>query len=112
MAKMITQSDDTWAILKSLPDRPETVPRDYEFLPDAIERDIAPHGPKAFQLVRRALAEGDIVALLQGHLGHRMPVSACLLIARSGHPSISVQASEYSARVPLLPHSTFGASGE
>lgn len=71
---MITQSDDTWAILKSLPDRPENVPRGYEFLPDAIERDVAPHGFKALQLVRRALAEGDIVALLQGHLGHRMPV--------------------------------------
>lgn len=74
LAKMITQSDDTWAILKSLPDRPEIVPRGYEFLPDAIKRDVEPHGVKALELVQQALGEGDIVALLQGHLGHRKPI--------------------------------------
>ena len=72
---MITQCDDTWAILKSLPDRPETVPRDYDFLPDAFERDVAQHGPKAVEVVRRALAEGDIIAFLQSHLGHQEPIS-------------------------------------
>lgn len=63
--------DESWARLKSLPDRPEFVPRGYEFLPDAFARDARPHGREALEIFRQALAEGDIVALLQSHLGHR-----------------------------------------
>ena len=63
--------DKSWARLKSLPDRPEFAPRGYEFLPDAVERDVLPHGQAALEQVWRALAEGDIVALLQSDLGHR-----------------------------------------
>ncbi len=68
---MEAQSDNTWAILKSLPDRPEYVPRGYEFLPDSFARDVRPHGHAALEKVRQALAESDIVALLQSYLGHR-----------------------------------------
>ena len=66
--------DESWARLKSLPDRPEIVPRGYEFLPDAVERDVLPHGQAALEQLWRALAEGDIVALLQSDLGHREPI--------------------------------------
>ena len=68
---MHTPPDNTWAILKSLPDRQEYVPRDYEFLPDALKRDVEPHGPRARDQVCRALAEGDVEPILKTHLGHR-----------------------------------------
>lgn len=59
---------------KILPDRPEHVPRGYEWLPDAYKRDVEPHGPEARERVRYALAEGDIKALLLLDLGHEEPI--------------------------------------
>ena len=59
---------------KDFPDRPEHVPRGYEWLPDAYKRDVEPHGPEARERVRYALAVGDIEALLLADLGHEIPI--------------------------------------
>lgn len=58
------------------PDRPEHSPRDHEWLPDAYHRDVEPHGPEARELVRQALAEGDIKALLRTPVGELFDVAA------------------------------------
>ncbi len=56
----------------------------YEWLPDAYERDVKPHGPEARETVRQALAEGDFETLLLDTIGgqyrppsdnhHRRPI--------------------------------------
>ena len=55
-------------------DRPEHVPKDHEWLPDAYKRDVEPLGPEARELVRQALAEGEITALLRTPFGERHPI--------------------------------------
>ena len=71
---MKPEPDTTRATLKALPDRPEFVPRGYEFLPDAFKRDVKPHGTRGRDHVLNALAEGDIRAFLLTHLGHWEPI--------------------------------------
>ena len=59
---------------KAHPDRPEHCPQGYEWLPDAVRRDVEPHGPDALERVRQALAEGDILAKLRIPLGYRYDI--------------------------------------
>ena len=55
-------------------ERPESCPRGYEWLPDAYQRDVEPHGPAAREKVRQTLAEGDIKAILQDRIGERYTI--------------------------------------
>lgn len=55
--------------------RPEHCPEGHEWLPDAYSRDIAPHGQEARELVRIALAEGRVKALLRDEYGQRIPAA-------------------------------------
>lgn len=75
-AEMETQSDNSRAILKSLPDRPESVPSGYEFLPDAFRQDVGTCDEKAVEIIREAFAEGEVTPILKTHLGHREPIPA------------------------------------
>lgn len=59
---------------EDFPDRPEHIPRGYEWLPDAYKRDVEPHGSGALERVRYALGEGDIVARLLYDLGQFEPI--------------------------------------
>jgi hypothetical protein len=60
---------------EDFPDRPEHIPRGYEWLPDAYKRGIEPHGPEALERVRFALGEGEIEAVLLLDLGHLEPIA-------------------------------------
>ena len=59
---------------QDFPDRPEHIPRGYEWLPDAYKRDVEPRGPDARERVRYALGEGDIEAVLFLDLGNIEPI--------------------------------------
>lgn len=54
--------------------RPEHRPAGYEWLPDAFARDVGFDNHAGRELVRSALAEGQIVALLRIPLGHRYEI--------------------------------------
>lgn len=51
------------------PKHPGYTPRGYEWVLEAYERDIKPHGEPAREKVRVALSEGDIIAKLYSRVG-------------------------------------------
>lgn len=59
---------------KDFPNRPEHIPLECEWLPEAYKRDVEPYGPEALERVRFALGEGEIEALLLLDLGHLEPI--------------------------------------